>query len=360
MTKLSSRQVVLIGALFAFTDATMSVQAQLASFARQHLCMVYFITFAVLLIPLWMLARVSKRFPRQDLFQALAERHPVMGRTVVALYILYFLWVAARDVRLTGEFFNITLLARTPVGVIAAVNILAAVTLVRPTGINVLARSSELYGTALFLIIPLVFIALFKDLDFSYMLPLTDVDWVGVLEGAWVITAYFGDMIGIAFLVSGGAFRFRDGMLALALASFGLMVISMLALLSLSVPVMSAMTFPLYEMVRQIRITDFLDRFELPVLAVWATTIVCKIGYSLYLISLGFKRIIPGLPGQRVVFPAALLIYSCSFWFFENAVDMINMNLTMPLAELVFQFLLPAVLFFALWPKREGGGENRG
>ena len=360
MTKLTSRQVVLIGALFAITDATTSVQAQVASFARQHICVVYLITFAVLLIPLWMLSRVSKRFPRQDLFQALAERHPVMGRAVILLYILYFLWVAARDVRLTGDFFNITLLTRTPVGVITAVNILAAVTLVRPAGIKVLARSTELYGTALFLIIPLVFIALFKDLDFSFMLPLADFDVVGVLEGAWVITAYFGDIIGIAFIVSGGEFRFRDGFWAMALASGGLLIISMLSVLSLGVPVMSTMTFPLYEMVRQIRITDFLDRFELPVLAVWATTIVCKIGYSLYLMCLGFKRMIPGLPGQRMVFPVALLLFSCSFWFFENAVDMINMNLTMPLMEYVFQFLFPAVLFLALWPKREGGGESRG
>ena len=353
MTKLTSRQLVLIGALFALTDATMSVQAQMAAFARQHLWLVYVIAFLALLVPLWMLSRVSARFPGRDLFQVLVERSPVMGRVLVALYILYFLWIAARDVRLTGDFVNITLLTRTPVGVIAAVNILAAVTLVRPAGLQVLARSSEIYGTVLFLIIPLVFIALFKDLDFSFVLPLTEFDATGVMHGVWVMTAYLGDIVGIVFLVSEGVFRFRDGFYALGLAAAGLLVISMLAVLTLSVPVMSAMTFPLYEMVRHIRITDFLDRFELPILAIWATTIICKIGYSLYLICLGCKRLVPGLPGQRMVFPAGLLIFACSFWFFENAVDMINMNLTMPLAEYVFQFMLPAVLFAALWPKRE-------
>ena len=347
---------MLIGALFSLTDATMSVQAQMAAFARQHLWLVYVIAFLALLVPLWMLSRVSARFPGRDLFQALVERSPFTGRVLIFLYILYFLWIAARDVRLTGDFFNIALLKRTPVGVIAAINILAAVSLVRPAGIGVLARSSEIYGTVLFLIIPLVFIALFKDMDVSYLMPLFEIDPVGVLHGVWVMTAYMGDIIGIAFLVSEGVFRFRDGVLALGLATSGLLVISMLSVLTLSVPVMSAMTFPLYEMVRQIRITDFLDRFELPVLAVWATAIICKIGYSLYLICLGCKRLMPGLPGQRMVFPAALLIFACSFWFFENAVDMINMNLTMPLAEYLFQFVLPAVLFLTLWPKRESRG----
>src|SRR5690606_33823548 len=147
VTKLTSRQLVLIGALFALTDATMSVQAQMAAFARQHLWLVYVIAFLALLVPLWMLSRVSARFPGRDLFQVLVERSPVMGRVLVALYILYFLWIAAKDVRLTGDFVNITLLTRTPVGVIAAVNILAAVTLVRPAGLQVLARSSEIYGT---------------------------------------------------------------------------------------------------------------------------------------------------------------------------------------------------------------------
>ncbi len=357
-TEVTRRQIVLIGTLYVISTSVLSVQAQAVAFTRQHMWLSYLVVFGVLLLPLWILFGLATRERDRDLFRLLIERYPVAGRIVTSVYMLYFFWIAVRDVRVTSDFLKVSIFQRTPMAVITAIIVWAVVMLIRETGIRVLARSTEIYAPLLLLLVPFIVIMLAKDVEIRYILPLQEIDLPGVFQGAWLLGAYMGDILGIAFLVSGNGVRFRDGVTGLMLATGSLMIVSTLAVMMLSVPVMAAMTFPIYELVRQIRLTDFLDRFELPILAIWIPTVICKIGYSLYLVCLGFKRLVPDISGKRLAIPLGTLLFSCSFWFFENAVDMINMNLTMPAVLYLFQLVIPVLLFAALWPKRRPAREG--
>lgn len=359
-SEVTGRQIALIGTLYAMATTVTSVQAQAAAFARQHLLLSYLLVFVVLLLPLWLLFRLLGRFQGRDLYQLLIERHPVAGRIVTAAYMLHFFWIAARDVRLTSDFMKVSFLQRTPIALITALSIWVVIMMVRETGILVLARSTEIYAMLLLLSVPLIAILVARELEIEYVLPLQEIDMPGVLQGAWILGSYIGDIVGVAFLASGGTIRYRDSVMGLVLATGSLAVISTLAVLTLGIPVMSSMVYPIYELVRQIRVTDFLDRFELPILAIWIPAVTCKIGYNLYLVCLGFKRLVPGLPGKCLAIPIGMLLFACSFWFFENAVDLANMNLTTPVVHYTFQLLLPVLLFAVLWPKRRAAGGDAG
>jgi len=363
----SNRQLILIGAMYTLDATLISVQGQMAQYAQQQVWLAHLLGAAIIAVPVWMLARVMSRFPNRDLFEALVERFPAMGRVVSALYVAFFFYILVRDLRMSVDFTNVALLPTTPLEV-TAVMIVLSVVFLTTGGIEILARTTEMYGAALLMAVLAISVLLFREFDVTYALPLLDANPEGIAVGTWFILSYLGEAIGVAFLCSGCTMRPRVLLGGLLLGTAALLLLAVQCLLVLGIPVMSRMLYPNYELVRQLRITDFLDRFELPLVGLWLPTIITKIGYSLYIVCVGIKRIIPGVSGQRLVAPVAFLALACSFWFFESAIQMFNLNRTWPAASLFFQLLLPTLLFAALRPKAEkraapspapGGGAAR-
>lgn len=332
------------------TTTLLTVNSQTVFYAKQQIWLSYLLVAAVILVPLWLLAKVLARFPGCDLFQAMVNRFPIIGRIISGLYILFFYFILLRDLRVVTDFTKVVLLATTPLAVIAFLIAVSAIFLAYG-GIEVLARATEVYGMLLLLVIALLPVVLFREYDMSLATPFLVQDQSGMLIGSWFLFPYLGEILGIAFIFGKRSLRFTHGLAALLIGTVALISLAAQSVLVLGVPIMSRMLYPTYELVRQIQVTDFLDRFDLPLVGVWFPVMITKIGYSLYIVCNGIKRTVPGTTGQRMVFPFGLLAFVCSIWFFENSIQLFNLNRVWPIVSALIVLLIPVLLFVVLKPK---------
>ncbi|PWW37191.1 MULTISPECIES: GerAB/ArcD/ProY family transporter [Paenibacillus] len=354
----TNRQLVLLIMLLSITGTLMQPHAQAIFYAEQHAYLSYIPVFLVMVASLWMLSRVQRRFPDQDLFESLVERFPFFGRMTGILYILFFLFIFARDIRLIGDYISITLLETTPISIIVLTLLVMAVFIVRG-GLGSLIGMSELYVTLFVLNSLILPFMLIQQINMDNLMPYFDIDVAGVGKGSWYIFSFFGEMIAIPFVVKGSDFRFKSVMGGITFAALLMMLIIIETILAVGVPIASRLVYPSYELARQLQISDFLDRFDLALAAVTLPTLITKIAFDLYFVCWGLKRMIPKVSGKVMTGPVALIGFVCAFWFFKNAVQLFGFTREWTWIGILFEVLLPIIIFIFLRPRKKGTNDRK-
>ncbi|AFH63724.1 hypothetical protein B2K_24065 [Paenibacillus mucilaginosus K02] len=342
-----------MGAMYTFDSTLISVQAQAIGAGKQQVWISHIIAAALIAASLWLFSRAASRFPDKTLLEAMVYQRPAAGRMMALLFMAFIFFVLCHDIRMMTDFSNIILLPLTPLVIIA---LLVAVTsaVLAMGGLETLGRMTEIYGTILILAVVISAFIISKDVSYSNLEPFFEYDLKGIAQAAWLLLPYFGEIIIIPLIVSFPAgTSFRTLMASLSLGTGFLLLLSMLDLLSIGVPVVSKLMYPSHEMVRQIRMTDFLDRFDLVLVGIWLPTMFVKIGYSIFALCYGWKLVLGSRSGRPYVPSVALLAFVCSFWFFENAVQLVDFNRIWPAYAIFFQLLLPVLLFFLLRKRKK-------
>ncbi len=350
MEKISSHQLFYIGTISTINAALFSLPAQTVRYANQMVWISYLLAFAVVMASIWLISKATNRFPDQDLFGAMILRFPFVGRVFALVYVVFFFIILIRDTRMLTDFFNISLLPQTPLWVITALAIIT-ITLMARSGVEILGRMTEFFAPALFIVflaLPFMFL---KEIDYTFLLPLFEFDWKGIGIGTWYAIPYMGEIIVMALIYSNKTFRFRLGLQSLLFGTILLMILTICSLLILGASIIPRLLYPTYELVRQLRITDFLDRFELPLIAIWLPSMLNKMAYSLFVVSHGFQRIMPSVPARFITTPFGVLAFVCSFWFFRDAIQLFQFNRTWTLIALIPELIIPLFLYLILRPK---------
>ncbi|MFE6074465.1 endospore germination permease [Paenibacillus sp. NPDC057886] len=354
----TNRQLVLLIMLLSVTGTLMQPHAQAIFYAKQHAYLSYIPVFLVMVASLWMLSRVQRRFPDQDLFESLVERFPFLGRVTGMLYTMFFLFVFARDIRLMGDYISITLLETTPISIIVLTLMVMAVFIVRG-GLGSLIGMSELYITLFLLNSLIVPFMLIQQINMDNLMPYFDVDVAGVGKGSWYIFSFFGEMIAVPFVIKGSDFRFKSVMWGITISALLMMLIITETIAAIGVPIASRLVYPSYELARQLQISDFLDRFDLALAAATLPALITKIAFDLYFVCWGLKRIIPKVSGKVMTGPIALVGFVCGFWFFKNAIQLFRFTREWTWIAIVFEVLFPIILFVFLRPRKKGANGRR-
>lgn len=355
MTKhFTTRQIVFLGMLMSITVTSFHAPAQAAEAAEQHMFLTPLPAALVLVFSVWVLSRIQRRFSNQDLFAALISRFPVFGRLLVLLYFGFNLIVLARDIRLLTNHVAITLLPLTPI-IVTAFFLLITIVFMARGGIGTLVGMAEMFIPSLIVTAMIVPITLGKAMDPSLLRPVLDFNPGGFVRGSWHMLAYMADLAVLPFVLSGENCRLRS-MLGGVLGSVLMLMILMLQQQTVLGPLITArLTFPSYELVRQVQITDFLDRFDLLIAAGTLPTVIIKAGVDLYVLCSASRRLLPAVKGELTVLPVGILGFACTFWFFENLPQLFAFSREWAVYVLIFYVALPVVLFFILHPKKEGG-----
>ncbi|WP_338540929.1 GerAB/ArcD/ProY family transporter [Paenibacillus tundrae] len=346
------RQLILLVMLLSITTTLIQPHAQAIYYAEQHAYLSYIPVFLVMISVLWMLSRVQRRFPNQDLFESLVVRHPFMGRVTALLYIMFFLFIFARDIRLIGDYVSITLLETTPISIIILTLMVMAVFIVRG-GLGSLIGMSELYITLFLVNSIIVPFMLIQQIDLDNLMPYFDIDMGGVGKGSWYLMSFFGEMVALPFVVKGSDFRFKSVFWGVTIAALLMMLILVETITSIGVPIASRLVYPSYELARQLQVSDFLDRFDLALAAATLPTMITKIAFDLYFICWGMKRMIPKVSGKVLTGPIALLGFVCAFWFFRNAIQLFRFTREWTWVAILFEVLLPILIFLFLHPRKQ-------
>ncbi|MEK3705113.1 endospore germination permease [Paenibacillus sp. FSL R7-0198] len=353
----TSRQLVLLVLLLSMTGTLIQPHAQAIYYAEQHAYLSYVPVVLVMIISMLMVSRIQRRFPNQDLFEALVERFPFMGRLAGVMYILFFFFIFARDIRLIGDYVSITLLETTPISIVVLSLMIMAVFIVRG-GLGSLIGMSELYVTLFLLNSIIVPFMLIQQLNMDNLMPYFHVDVAGVGKGSWYIFSFYGEMIALPFVVKGSDFRFKPVLWGIIISGLLMMLILVETITSIGVPIASRLVYPSYELARQLQISDFLDRFDLALAAATLPAMITKIAFDLYFVCWGLKRMIPNVSGKVMTGPVALLGFVCAFWFFRNAIQLYRFTREWTWIAIVFEVLFPMVLFLFLRPRKKDKKES--
>jgi len=356
--RVTNRQLTLLVLLLSITGTLIQPHAQAIFYAEQHAYLSYIPVFLVMLASMWMLNRVQGRFPDQDLFESLVERFPFLGRVTGLMYILFFLIVFARDIRLIGDYVSITLLETTPISIVVLSLLVMAVFIVRG-GLGSLIGMSELYITLFLLNSVVVPFMLIQQVNLENLMPYFDVDAAGVGKGSWYIFSFFGEMVALPFVIKGSDFRFRPVTWGITIAALLMMLIMIETITSIGVPIASRLVYPSYELARQLQVSDFLDRFDLALAAATLPTMITKIAFDLYFICWGLKRMIPKVSGKLMTGPVALVGFVCAFWFFKNAIQLFRFTREWTWIAILFEVLFPIILFVFLRPRKKERDSSR-
>jgi spore germination protein len=352
LESVSRRQTVLLAIALVLDANLVSLPNQIIGVAKIDSWLSYILAMLGIILPVWLISKVLARFPGQDLFSIMISRFPVMGRMVSALFVLFFFILLVRDIRVLTEFVNITLLPSTP---LVMISLLVVVTIVLTTraGIQVIARMTEIWLPMFTIFLLLVPFLLFSEFEVRNLFPMLYNGLIPPIQGSWYAVAYIGEVMILPFLFASGAFRFREGFLGLAIGTGILLLVNTYLILSLGTNLSSKMLFPLYETLRLIRITDFLDRFDLPYILVYMPLMITKVSLLFYAVAHGLKRMIPALSIREFLVPLGVWSFVSSFWFFQNSVQLFMMNRTWSVLAILCEIALPCLFYLVLRTRKK-------
>ncbi|OAB42850.1 GerAB/ArcD/ProY family transporter [Paenibacillus glacialis] len=349
MNKITPRQIILLGIVYMLPFVINGIRS--ISIAKQHTYVTYLMAAILFMGVLWMLLRSAKRFPDQDLFQSLVSRFPVIGRGVGFLYILFFLYILTRDIRIMVDYTRVVLLPNTPF-IVTSLLIIATVVFIVRGGLRTLISLSEIMGPIVILALFIMLIMLFKDFHLENMMPFFHMDIPGVSEGTWLVMSSSGQIIMLPLIISSKDYRYRDPLYSLVIGTLLIVLVVLTLILVIGVPLAERLMYPSYELVREIRIADFLDRFDLLFVLLWYPFILINMAISLYVICYGLKIMVPSVSGKMMAAPIGLLSLSCSAWFFRDTIQMLDFNHQWAWIALVFEIIIPIGMFVLLRPRK--------
>lgn len=195
-------------------------------------------------------------------------------------------------------------------------------------------------------------------MDFSMLRPYLHPEVDGVIKGSWRMLGYMADIMIVPFVISGKSYNGRSAWFGHLLGTAILIMLVLLSELVIGVPILSRLFYPSYELVRQLQLTDFLDRFDLFVAALTVPTFLTKIGVDLYVTSLAVKRMFAHVWGSLMVWPVGLLGYVCSFMLFSNIVQIYDFSREWTAVMVIFFVFMPFLLWMLLRPKFKGSGND--
>lgn len=352
MNRVTKYQWILIGASLTFDATLISLPNQIIQTARSDAWLSYLLALGVIFFSTYLLLKAVGRFPGKSGLEAIGHRYPVLGRMVISAYMLLFFFILARDLRMVVDFMKVALLPNTPAWIITGM-VLATVIVIAKGGLQVFARMTELWMPALLLLIFVMPLIMFRDFRYEYLPPVFPGGMLPVMQGAWFLLPYFGEVLGLALFARSDGKAWKLAAAPLLLGTGTLLLMHYETILTLGTELPTITLFPTYELVRHIRLTDFLDRFDLILVGLWLPTMITKITYSLYLLSKAMTVMVPSVNRTGVVAPIALLAAVWSFWFFENTIIVFQFNEVWPVFGILFMVALPATLFLFLRPKRQ-------
>ncbi|HZG77042.1 MAG TPA: endospore germination permease [Paenibacillus sp.] len=356
-TRLNRSQVLMIGCAFVLDSTLISkpslVIRDLQSDFWQGLLLGLLYGAAATIA----FAALASRFPRKDFFEGIVDGSPILGRFVVAGYVLFFLGILVRDIRSTTDFVKVSLLTVTPLSVIAALLGFCLIFVARH-GKHSVARMSQLWQPMLVIVLLLLPFFLATSLSGEALLPVLQHRPQDVWLGGSHIFAYTGEVVGIFMIATYRTWSLRYSLYSLLLGWGLLLVLTFSVVMSLGIEIPARTFYPNYEVIRKIRLTDFLDRLDLPIVGIWLPAMIVKTSFSLYIAANGVTRIYSKLRLQGIAMVLGATATAAAVFAFGNSLQIFVFDRYWTPISAFFQLGLPAALLLFVRKRKKPPTES--
>lgn len=277
---------------------------------------------------------------------------PFFGKGIALIYVLYFLYIAARVLRDFGELLLTFAYPETPLFILNAV-MMITVMYAAYKGIEVLARTGELFFFSLYLtaFLGLALVVMAGLIDVHRLQPVLEEGWKRVFKVVFTQTLYvpFGEMVVFTMLfpyIHQPEKTKIVGWLAMFLSGINLAVMMATNIAVLGADTVSRSTFPLLNTIREIRVANFLERLDVLFMIALVVGGFFKISLFFYAGVIGTADLFRVKEHQRLVYPLGLSVLLLSIAIASNFSEHIKegLNIVTVYMHVPLQIVLPLLL----------------
>ncbi|CAG7651045.1 hypothetical protein PAESOLCIP111_06233 [Paenibacillus solanacearum] len=355
----------LIGALIT-GGGLVSIQHELVRIARMDAWFSFIIPLVYIFLTAYVFYQMAQRFPEKNMFEIMLTVFGRIPGTFVNLILLLHIWLLLmRDLRSFGKFINTVLLPNTPEEIVVLLFMLLLMFYGRST-VEVIGRVNDIFFPFFILLVLLLPILLTNEMNKRLVEPvltltrehLGDVSLLGIgwygdifIVGAFLHTIWSANKVHSAI---------RHGAM---LATFVLTLITLIEVLVLGSNIPGNMIYPMYSLVQQIHVTDFLDRLDLFMLSVWYPVTACKVILIYLALLTGISSLIKNRDYTLINTPVSLLLLLTTMLGFKSTSDVFNFgNYSTPAIVLSYQPILYVLVLLLIrrFPVRSRENEASG
>ncbi|WP_245629593.1 GerAB/ArcD/ProY family transporter [Alicyclobacillus sendaiensis] len=184
---------------------------------------------------------------------------------------------------------------------------------------------------------------LIPDLSWKYLQPFFEYGLERPAVGVWYALNAIGSVTILPLLFSHERFSFRQACVSLFFSSLFLEVVLLICQLNLGSPLAGHLMYPAYEAVREVRVTDFLDRFDILIVGIWLPTIVIKMALNLYFTIACIRQIVPQLQAAQVAPSLGSLALVVSLGLFHSSTEVVPVDDVWPAVVMALWLVVPAL-----------------
>ncbi|HLO02514.1 MAG TPA: endospore germination permease [Symbiobacteriaceae bacterium] len=312
------------------------------------------------LVIFWLYTKLANRFPGASLCQmAEAATGRLIGALLMVLVLVWLMGHLTLNLRDFTETFKTTLLPITPISIISLLLILCAAAAAW-TGLEGLARVSQLLFVPIYLMLALVVVLNLPHIDASQYFPFWGFGLKRTALGALAFLPMLSEIT--LLLILGQVFRSarvfrqvgRSALIIYILTGLG-MVLLLVGLFGS--PDAQINPFALFSVARLISIGRWVERIEAVMIAFWVMAACVRISLLLYAACLHLAQLLR-IPNHRpLVLPLLLIAEALSVLPEDFAAVLRTDQFWMQTAGAVALAIPPLILIVAVMRKK--GGHSR-
>lgn len=354
---ISPMQLALLAGNFIFTATIVTIPQALVDLSMQNTWIIPIFLYAFIFgfVQMLLLGMNKLKNPEQ-----LWESNTVFPKMTAVFLFLFLIHILVRDLRVISGFTNMILLPLTPHFIITLLFVFS-ILYIAWAGVEVIVRFTELY------FIYLIFTALFipfgvmEQMELSKFQPILGFQTIpSLLQSSFLGLAWVGEIIAVILVVTmvkpfekaKGAILLGAG---ISMFIFLILIFSMISVLGAEIVRYSI--YPSYQLVQQIRLTEFLDRLDLVLVAFYYPSIFAKMAFTLF----GIKRCVEIMFNSKsnvILLPLGLWMGILSMQLFESKVHKHHYEtFTWATLGLLLEFVIGVmfVLMIRQFRKKQGG-----
>lgn len=275
-----------------------------------------------------------------------------VGWLIGFLYVIYFMYGSARNLRDFGDLLLSSTLPETP---LLAINILMvlAICYVLYLGVEVLGRTAEVFIVVLIftLFVGNLLVYFSGNVTFPNLLPFLENGWKPILTTAFPLTTYFpfSEMFVFSMILpylNQAKYGKKTGLIALISSGILLSYTSILNIAVLGVGEVERATFPLLSTISKVNLFEFLQRLDALVVFTFLITMFFKISIFFYASIIGIVDLFKLKNHQQIVLPAGIILIFLSMVIASNFSEHIEegQKITSYYIHIPFHIIIPLIL----------------
>ncbi|MBW7474255.1 spore germination protein [Paenibacillus oenotherae] len=342
---------MILTTFFTIGSAILVVPSGITALARQDAWIAALIGLAIGIGLIWMYILLAKQHPNKSLVEMMAILlGKWLGGAIALLFVAsFFLAGPTSSLNILGNFLTIQMMPETPM---LSLNLLFAIIVMMGVylGIEVLARSSELFIPWIALLLTALILFVSFDIKPTNLQPVLEEGFMslGPAVLSFLSAVFLPNFILLMIFphVNNESNEAGRALLIGTVMGCILMIIIVLLIILVFGPEYTARSmYPTYELARKISIGDFLQRLEAIVASTWFISLYFRMAIYLFAFSAAIAQIFKLKDYRALILPLGMLLVALSQFIHPNipAQQQWNVRVWTPYTALT-GFIIPLIM----------------